>query len=97
MNVGQELEKILKDNAAEFGNELRIDFTEIREYVAARTAYLATIVGQTGFEQALRAERDNVALKIGIGITKRADAADQRLLGVIGGVLSLGARALAGA
>lgn len=95
MNVADELERLLKDAAKETGRDLRGNLAAVTLYAAERTAYLSTLVGQPGFEEAVRAERDNVALKGGIASVKAADAADARIVGIIQGVLFLGARALA--
>lgn len=95
MDVGHELETLLKDAARETGRDLQGNTVEITTYAAERTAYLSTLVGQPGFEEAVRAERDNVALKAGISAVKTADAADARIVGIIQGVLFLGARAIA--
>ena len=95
MNVADELERLLKDAAKETGRDLKANLAEVTLYAAERTAYLSTLVGQPGFEEAVRAERDNVTLKSGIASVKAADAADARVVGIIQGVLFLGARALA--
>lgn len=95
MNVGDELERLLKDAAKETGRDLQFNTVAVAAYAAERTAYLSTLVGQPGFEEAVRAERDNVALKAGLTAVATADAADARLIGIIQGVLFLGARSLA--
>lgn len=95
MNVADELERLLKDASRETGRDLKGNLAEVTMYAAERTSYLSTLVGQKGFEEAVRAERDNVALKAGIKSVKAADAADARIVGIIQGVLFLGARALA--
>lgn len=95
MDIAHDLEALLKDAARETGRDLRGNMVEITAYAAERTAFLSTLVGQPGFEEAVRAERDNVALKAGISAVKTADAADARIVGIIQGVLFLGARAIA--
>lgn len=89
------LGELLKNAAKETGRDLQINSDELRTYTAQRVAYLATIVGQKGYEEAFLAERDAVCLKAGILATSTADAADQRLIGIITGVLSVGARVAA--
>ena len=69
---------------------------EIRQYSAESMARLATLVGQPGFETAVEAERDIVAIKIGMRIAKDADKADMKALGVIEGALRMGAGMLSG-
>lgn len=95
MNVADELDRLLKDAAKESGRELKFNLAEVTMYAAERTAYLSTLVGQRGFEEAVRAERDNVALRAGIASVRTADAADARVVGIIQGVLFLGARVMA--
>lgn len=85
---------VLSDAEREVGGS--VDWRGLQDYVEERLRHLALIVGQPGWEEAARAERDAVGLHAGVNVTLSADAADQRLLGVIGGALSMGARMLAG-
>ena len=64
-------------------------------YGAARAAHLANAVGQPGFDEAVRAERDNVALRIGILGVNNTEEVEARLAGVLHGALRLGAALLA--
>ncbi len=48
---------------------------------------LAQAVDQPGFEEAVEAARDVVALELGINAVNTADAADLQMLGVISGAL----------
>ena len=96
MKIGDELKTLLKDATTELGVELSGNLVEAALYADQRAAYLATIVGQVGFDLALRAERDSVALKLGLETVASADAADYRLVGIIQGVLAIGAKALTG-
>lgn len=68
----------------------------LKKYAAESMARLATMVGQPGFEMALEAERDIVAIKAGLRISKDADNADLRFLGVVEGALRMGAGLLTG-
>lgn len=97
MDVAKQLGDLLTDAAAEMGHQLQGELAEVTAYAAQRTTHLSTIVGQPGFDQALRAERDAVALKAGIGAVHSADAADARIVGIIQGVLAIGAAAIAAA
>ena len=96
MNFGKELEDLLKNTAKEFGKDLNVEFKDLRAYTAARTLHLASIIDQPGFLLAVKAERDNVLLKFALAAVDSADAFDQRVMGIVTGVLSIGARALAG-
>lgn len=85
---------LLKVNAVEANEELVDDINAVREYFAQRAAHLATCVGQPGFSEAVRAERDNVALKACVKAAGHADNIDGRILGFIEGALVIGSRAL---
>lgn len=89
------LEDLLKNSAEELGLEIKGGAKALAAYAAERTSYLSLLVGQPGFEQAVVAERANVALRAGILAIDTADAAQSRFIGVIQGALSIGAKALA--
>jgi hypothetical protein len=82
------LTQALKDTKLDFDFSVK----EVAVYAAQRAAFLATVVGQLGYEQAVIAERDNVALYAGLKSVEMADASQQRLIGVIQGALSFGAK-----
>lgn len=79
----------------ETGVSLKASSAEVAVYAAGRAAFLSTIIGQPGFEQAVIAERDNVALFAGIAAVNQAVAVQARIVGVIQGALFMGAQALA--
>lgn len=90
---------LLKDVIDESGLELVSGGAdEIAQYTSDRAAHLSLIVGQPGFEEAVRAERDNVMLMAASTIVRRGDAADallrERLLGLVQGGLAIGAKLL---
>lgn len=89
------LKNLLESALEETGADLEATTSEVALYAAQRTAVLATLVGLNGYEQAVIAERDNVALRAGLSAVSVADAARERLLGVIQGALFLGAQMLA--
>lgn len=95
VDAKQELEALLQDVIEETGASLKTGAAELAEFAAERSAHLATLVGDPGFDQAVRAERDAVALRAGLVTTHEADAADQRIVGAIHGGLRVLARALA--
>jgi hypothetical protein len=89
--------RLLLDSALkETGASLEQSTAEVAQYAAERTAYLSTLVGQPGFELAVQAERDAVALFAGIVAVGQAQAVQGRIIGVIQGALFMGAKALAG-
>ena len=89
------IKNLLESALAETGADLEQTASEIALYAAERTAYLATIIGLDGYEQAVIAERDNVVLRAGLAAVGEADATRERIIGVIHGALFLGAQALA--
>lgn len=78
---------LLLDALKETGVSLRISTNELLEYTAEIGAKLALAAGEPGFEKALIAARNAVALKAGLNATLEAEAADARVVGVISGVL----------
>lgn len=65
------------------GEALEQSGREVALYASERTAILATLVGQVGYDQALIVERDNVALFAGLQAVSNADGLRDRLLGAI--------------
>lgn len=94
MNIAEEFERLMRDVAKETGRDIN-NLRDVALYAQERATHLSLLVGQPGFEEAVRAERDNVALRGGISVVQLADAVDARIVGAIQGVLSIGARALA--
>lgn len=82
-----DFEDLIRDAVRETRADLAIDSDELVRYTAERAAHLSTLVGQPGFQRAVVAERNAVALKAGLDATLRAEAADARLVGVIQGAL----------
>lgn len=95
MNLADEFLNLITDEANTLGRELSVDLQELREYAAERMLHLSTIVGEPGYMEAVRAERDNVALKAGLVLTEQADQYDSILVGTIGGALGIAAKAIA--
>lgn len=69
------------------GQDLAQSSQKIATYAAERTAILATLVGQVGYEQAVIVERDNIALFAGLEAVSNADGLRDRILGAIQGTL----------
>jgi len=94
-DVTNDLKALFQDAITETGASLQQGAAELAAYAAERAAHLATLVDDPGFQEAVRAERDAVALKAGIAVVQQADATDARILGVIHGGLALAARLIA--
>ena len=71
--------------------------SELALYASERAAALSLSVGEPGYQEAVTAARDSVALKAGIVAVGQADQADQHTLGLIAGALTFAARVLAAA
>ena len=94
MDVGKERSDAVAGAAKRLGKGLEANMDELRTYASERMLHLSTLIGQAGYEEALVAERDNVALKAGLLAVDSADRADAELVGVITGAMVVGARAL---
>ena len=66
----------------------------IAAYAAQRAAHLAPLVNEEGFEDALIAEADSIAMRIGLKAVREGDARDAYSRGLILGALRLGATGL---
>jgi hypothetical protein len=94
MNQTDTIEQVLKDALKETGASLSISTKELATYMHARAVHLASIAAEPGYDQALRAERNNVALKAGIIASGQLSSIDSRILGLIQGILALAAAAI---
>lgn len=70
---------------------------ELATYASERAAQLSLAVGEPGYDEALKAARDSLALKAGVAAVEQADEADFHVIGLIGGALAFAARVLASA
>lgn len=95
MELAREFETLVKDAATALGRKLGTEqLTAAREAAQKEMLDLSLIVGEPGYELALVASRDVVALKLGLKLVTGADAADDQLVGLIQGALGIAARAL---
>lgn len=97
IGIAEQFKSLIETTADRLGIELSSKAQAVRDYARSRMLFLASIVDEPGFDLALLAERDNVAMFIGISAAQAGDAADVELRGVILGALSIGAKALAAA
>lgn len=83
----------------DFLNDMRLGAEGVREelamYAAERAYQLSFAVGEPGYDEALEAARNSIALMAGIAAVEQADKADMHVLGLIGGALAFAARVLA--
>lgn len=85
-DLGQRLDELLAS--------YRGGLNSVREYAAQRMLDLADALGEPGYEEAVKAARDSIALEAGMAAVDAADATDREMLGAIGGFLTAGAEAL---
>jgi len=79
----------LVSEAHEAGVELQRDAGDVAAYARERAEHLKTIVGDAGYSDAVKMERDNVALYAGLQTVAGATAQEERVIGVISGALSV--------
>lgn len=94
MANSNELLSLLSDAAKETGRNLDVSQQKLREVAATQMAQLALAVGEPGYDRAVIAARDIIALEAGLQLHSAASAADSRLVGIIQGALFFGAKAL---
>ena len=94
-SFGDDLREMLEATARRLGTDLRGNLQEVQQYASERMMHLSTIVGQTGYQDAVLAEAMSVQLKAAGGVVDRADQVDREIFGVIAGFLAAAARALA--
>lgn len=95
MNIADEFLGLIDDAFVDAGRDLDLSREEVAAYAAERADHLSAIVHEPGFSEAVIAERDNIAMKLGLEVSENAHAADHRVLGWIGGALRIAAIALA--
>lgn len=94
-DLGDQFVSLVQAHAQEIGVELKDNLNEVSQYASERAAHLSTIVGQPGWDEALVAERDNVAIYATSAAVQQADQLDQRFVNFIGQALGLLSGALA--
>lgn len=92
--MGQDIVAQLQAEAKALGAALTSEIEGLAAYAAGRADHLSFAIGEPGFEDALRAERDALALRASLGAVARADEIDARILAVTQGSLALAARGL---
>ncbi len=92
MNHSASFKALIEQAVAETGVSLEISSDDLGRYMAERAEHLATLVDDPGFDFAARAERDNIALKAGVGAWKVGRAVDQQFVGILQGGLIMDAR-----
>jgi hypothetical protein len=89
------LTDLLKANAIDTGNDLKGDLVEAEAYAAQVMTELTQARLEPTYQDALTSARDDVALKYAGLAVDEADKVDQRVTGIVFGVLGVAAQALA--
>jgi hypothetical protein len=92
--IGKELTRLLTDAFRDSGRQFRADTAQVAAYTAERVEHLKRSLGEPGYDRAVRAERDAIALMAAGRAVSQADAFDARMLGIIEGGLRIGVVAL---
>lgn len=92
--MGQDIVAQLQAEAKALGVAFTSDIEGVAAYAAGRADHLSFAIGEPGFELALRAERDSLAIRASLGVVAHADQIDARILAVAQGSLALAARGL---
>ncbi len=90
-----QFKEMLRAAAAETGLQLQDNLDEVALYASERVAILAMLVGQDGYDQAVIAERDNVALKMALASVAQSDAMRDKFTGLLQGALFMAAGLIA--
>lgn len=88
-DVAKQLESMIADALKETGAQASMSAKDMAVEVQASAARLSGAVGQAGYDEALRAERDTLALKAGLKLVTAADAADARVVGIVQGAIGI--------
>lgn len=84
-----QLKNLLADALDATGADLEASGQAIAHLTATRAAELSVLVGLAGYDQAVVAARDEVALAAGLAAVDNADAATARVLSLIQGGLMM--------
>lgn len=93
-NYASTLTTLLKANALETGAELKGDLIEAETYAAQILTELTAAASEPGYDQALIAARNSIALKYAGLAVEQADKIDARVTGIIFGALGVATQAL---
>lgn len=87
--------ELLEAAVHETGARLKEAPAALAAYMSQRAEHLSLIAHEPGFDQAVIAERNNVALRAGLEASAQASQLDWQILGMIQGALRVAAVALA--
>ena len=87
------MEDILKQALEDAGAELQASAQAVAHLTAVRAGELSVLVGQPGYDQAVIAARDEIALAAGLPVVENPDQATSRVISIVqGGLMMLAGR-----
>lgn len=84
----------LKQQARDFGVDLKAELQETTAFIAERLTHLQTVVGQPGYDRAAAAEANSILMEATLNGIDSADAADQQLVAFTRGMLMFGVKVI---
>ena len=90
MRLNESLEtawQLMQAESAEAGADLGALGEQTKQYAAERTAYLATLAGHAGFQEAVKAEAQNIMAEAAKNAVIGADHVHARVTAMLRGVL----------
>lgn len=94
-SLGSELVAMLETAYKDEGRSIAFDTKALATYAAEEAKVLSLAISEPGFDQAIKAARDNLAMKAGLAAVVVGDRADARFYGILEGGLAIAARAIA--
>lgn len=94
-NVADQLLTELKAAGERLGKSFSKALDDQRQYISRTMLELSAAVSEPGFDEAVIAARDSIAMHAGIAAADEGDVADAELRGILSGGLAIAARALA--
>lgn len=93
--MNDQLKQLLADALSQTGADLTASGQAIAQLTTIRASELSVLVGQPGYEQAVVAARDEIALAAGLAAVSNVDAATSRVLSIVqGGLMMLAGAAV---
>lgn len=94
MSFESSFQQLLEDAGRQAGVDAITDLDGVVTYAANRARALQAVVGQPGYNEAVIATADAVALRAGLQAVSLAEGLDMKILGIIEGGLRIGISAL---
>lgn len=90
----EELKKMFDDVLTNLKVNASVGSKELAKYVLERSEHLSLAAGEPGFDKAVRAEANALAIEAGLLAVSQAESTDAELRGFLYGVLRMASAAL---